>query len=268
MDIGQVPWIEDADEEIEAIDRANYEKRHFFDGQARGARLEHWASDAMKPCMREAVLAFAGHEVTDPSGQYLENIFDSGTAIEGKVIDRIKTSDRFYPFRRTLTLDLWPELTLPLKGKVDVFMLDTLGVVSPVEVKTLKEFGDSTSDTLWMKYIPRESNVAQLMCYLYAFENEYGYLWYYNKNRPFEKMYRIRWDQEWWEDSVVPFFKELEGWVIKGEVPDIPEDFLKAGHMGERFPCKTMSREGNELTRCRFHSVCWGKDDGETEEDE
>ena len=234
------------------------------EGPPASSRGTHYASDAMKQCFRYFWLDWHN---TPPTNPYKDlGTFPIGLAAEDIIVDRMKVAGRYVADQVRMAI---PRSPIPINGRIDLIMDDTLkGRVRPswktgvpVEIKSIKDWGERQGWTLWKKFLPKEEHVAQLTIYLHRLielgkiKKDYGYVWYFNKNRANEEaVYQIPYDPDYVE-RIWEWYDDLEALLFKPEIPPIPKGFKP-----DRYPCgwASKARDKEELVgSCKYHTGCW-----------
>lgn len=229
------------------------EKQREAEGKARiwHARFAHWPSEALFPCLRKQWLIWKALP-TDPRGSNLDT-FALGNAIEDAVIAKFKP----LALRQQESVVIFDErLKYPISGRIDLLIAETDELVVPVEVKSTKDYGEDSSYDRWKSYLPHEEHAAQLTLYMKARKVDHGYVAYFNKNRSIIAIYRVDFNEDFY-DFIVGMFKELED-SLDGPEPEVPKGFGE-----QKFPCGWQSRapdakaSGRLEGTCPWWSHCW-----------
>lgn len=231
-----------------------------------GKRNAHWASQAIPMCNIQTLFDWLGFEETNPMNAIDMVRFGTGVDIEGGIIERLKLGRVFIAggdggaSRVYLEFD---ELRFPIVGRIDALIEDfETSEIVPVEMKSIKDFGEKWEDKqVWKKYLPKRENIAQLLFYLLDRNQlhgvSHGYLWYQNKNRHFEALYRVPLfakESQTIINEAVANCSYIED-VLFGEIafPQFPCEKCKP----DKFPCMWLAKDGAINGQCRYYDWCW-----------
>jgi len=229
----------------------------------------HWASQLIPMCDIQVLFGWLGFEETNPSRPTDMLRFETGNDVESSVVDRVKIARCFVAGGKTAPrITIHPKsLHFPITGKIDLLIEDfETSEIVPLEVKTTKDFGEKWEDKeVWKKYLPKREHQGQLLTYTTDMNlrlgTTHGYLWYYNKNRHYEGLYRIplksKKSQEIMNEGIAKC-SYIED-VLFDRVP-FPEFPCKKCDP-DKFPCAWLAGDGAIEGQCRFHDWCWERKD-------
>lgn len=221
-------------------------------GRIPSKRTGHWASEALSSCLRKSWLSWKALP-TNEFGNL--DTFALGNSIEDAVVKKFQSAGIVLRQQEHITIDD-ARLQYPITGKIDLLIIEGDDIITPVEIKSTKDYGENDGYDKWMSYLPREEHVAQLSMYLHARKATHGYLAYFNKNRGIMAIYKVDYEPEFYNfviEQFVLFEKELAG----------PEPEIPKGMKPESFPCGWMSRAPDAKAAkkmegtCQYWNHCW-----------
>src|SRR5947208_1209367 len=206
-------------------------------------KKNHWASNALFSCVRKVWLQYHDAEATNDAGN--TDVLALGELVEEKMVEKYMLSGNFIRGQKYIEFHD-PRLKLPITGKVDALIAEG-GDVVPLEIKSIKNWGEFKGTEVWQKLLPRAEHVAQLTVYLKALNLPRGYVEYFNKNRSLRARYEVKFSQQFF-DEVIGRFAELEAELPRQE-PPIPKGFREGS-----YPCGWYAKDGSKelVGSCAF----------------